>query len=907
MVKEKDGVIAKFTKYFYTRWRLTFLIWVFILGFGAMTYTKLIKREGFPPIQFPIAFVSGLYVDQPSDIVDQKVTKPISAAINALDQVTSVNASATDGFFTFVVTFKDSETSESGTELVRNAINNVDLPSSGIQMSYTPIDPGSLLQKYDLIVQVFSTNQSSDSEIDEASTYVASILTKLPEVNVAEPKLNLSNVHDRKTDSIRKVKNSFSRYGYMGTDENINFHESGIVGVAKDKNGDIIALSDAVNLALKDIDLSQFGDGFKTVISADFAQNITSQIDFLESNMLTGLLAVALISFLLITWRASLITAMFMITVMISTIIVLYLIGYTLNIITLFALILSLGLFVDDATIVVEAIDANKRNKKLSNLRVISRSINKVGMASLAGTLTTVLVFAILATPTGILGEFIRLIPITVIIALILSFILSISLIPMLSRLLILRDKKDSWITKINPIRRFEGWMSRVMESNILSVRSKKGRVLAISAIIISMLSVVTGVYVFGFKVDQNTFPPPKDADQIGLSISFKPNTTISQAEAVAKQVEDVAINSVGTNAVSAYYGSEFLPSTRQAELVIDLVPFTDRDDKAPQIVQKLKKSMQKARTDALSVSVSSIDNGPPSSQFPFGIRVYSDDLKILDTATQKIAQAITGAELENYNGEKIKVLNNQISGVEGEILRDGGRRYAITRFAYDSDNPTIVSQLTEKEFKKLFNDDELSKISISMDNIEFDAGQEGDFQDSFATLVIAVPIAIILMYVLLAIQFRSLMQPLLILLAVPFTLFGVGVGLYTTSNSASFFVLVGFIGLIGIAVNNTIMLTDYANQQRRLGKGPVASIACATRERLRPLIATTLTTVVALLPLALSDPFWEGLAFTIIFGLLSSTMLVLLSFPYYYLAVEWLRTRASLKHRRARRVAKAS
>ena len=111
---------------------------------------------------------------------------------------------------------------------------------------------------------------------------------------------------------------------------------------------------------------------------------------------------------------------------------------------------------------------------------------------------------------------------------------------------------------------------------------------------------------------------------------------------------------------------------------------------------------------------------------------------------------------------------------------------------------------------------------------------------------------------------------------------------------------MVGFIGLIGIAVNNTIMLTDYANQQRRLGMGPVASIASATRQRLRPLIATTLTTVVALLPLALSDPFWEALSFTIIFGLISSTILVLLSFPYYYLGEEWLRLKIRSKIKKA-------
>ena len=84
--------------------------------------------------------------------------------------------------------------------------------------------------------------------------------------------------------------------------------------------------------------------------------------------------------------------------------------------------------------------------------------------------------------------------------------------------------------------------------------------------------------------------------------------------------------------------------------------------------------------------------------------------------------------------------------------------------------------------------------------------------------------------------------------------------------------------------MNNTILLTDYANQARAEGKSPTEAIAVAVRERLRPLLTTSLTSVLALLPLALNDPFWEGLAFALIFGLLSSTILVLLVFPYFYL-----------------------
>jgi len=114
--------------------------------------------------------------------------------------------------------------------------------------------------------------------------------------------------------------------------------------------------------------------------------------------------------------------------------------------------------------------------------------------------------------------------------------------------------------------------------------------------------------------------------------------------------------------------------------------------------------------------------------------------------------------------------------------------------------------------------------------------------------------------------------------------------------------VQVGLIGLIGIAVNNTILLTEYANQEKRAGIRTIDAISNAVQKRFRPLITTTLTTVVALLPLALSDPFWEALAFTIIFGLISSTILVIFSFPYYFLGAEWLRMRVSRGTRQARR-----
>jgi multidrug efflux pump subunit AcrB len=213
----------------------------------------------------------------------------------------------------------------------------------------------------------------------------------------------------------------------------------------------------------------------------------------------------------------------------------------------------------------------------------------------------------------------------------------------------------------------------------------------------------------------------------------------------------------------------------------------------------------------------------------------------------------------------------------------------------------TALVNATQDTVEDRYPAEVLAARGLSEDALRFDFGLESDNADSFASAGVAFLVALALMFVLLTAQFRSVIQPLLIFLAIPFSFFGVFFGLWVTGNPLSFFAMLGLIGLIGIAVNNTILLTDFANQERRQGADAATAISVAVRRRFRPLVSTTITTVAGLLPLALTDPFWEPLAYTIIFGLVSSTFLVLLSFPYYYLAAEKLRDWGRYLWRRAR------
>ena len=151
-------------------------------------------------------------------------------------------------------------------------------------------------------------------------------------------------------------------------------------------------------------------------------------------------------------------------------------------------------------------------------------------------------------------------------------------------------------------------------------------------------------------------------------------------------------------------------------------------------------------------------------------------------------------------------------------FTRTEGKLAIEVSAGFDGDDTTTLVTLAQNAVKTEFDAQKLASYGLASDDLTFNIGQESDNQDSFKPLVMAFQLLLLVMYLLLAIQFRSLLQPLLIFMAVPFSLFGVTLGLYLTDNAFSFFVAMGFFALIGLSIKNTILLTDYANQSRAAG-----------------------------------------------------------------------------------------
>ncbi len=865
-------------------WKVTVVFWLVVLAGGIYAFVDGLDREGFPAVSTPIVLVSAPYFANDAELADSEVAAPLAQAISDVDGVVGVTSTARPNFVNLVVELESDFSSIQGVEALEGIDVGVVPPE--VEVDYAELDAAAFLNSYDLLVAVVGPSGAEAAELDTQADLVADYLRADPNVVVADAFNQMSESPDIATGEQVTRQTRFSRVYQQGDSE---FLPSVVIGLDRAPNGqDTIGFSDNVTAALIDAPLA---DGYEVRVTADFAIDIRRQLSSLSSNLLSGLLAVVVVSVLLISWRTAAVTAMFMVTVMASSLLLLWLLGQSLNVITMFALILTLGLLVDDAIVIAESIDAN-RSEGISPTDVVRIAIDRVGSASLSGTLTTVLVFAPLLLVSGILGEFIRILPITVIVTLLASFVLSIVLIAGLARLFLL---KGSPIT--TPIIRFEQLVADKLSSGVSLVERNRaaGIGLGVGAVALSVVVVFAAFQIAG-TLSFNIFPPSKDSDALLVDADFAPDTSIEQAQAYADQIDVALTDVLGDNMTSAAYYSG---RTSGAFVQADLVSFNDRDTTASEFATEIEQQL--ADTPGLRVSVGQLDQGPPAEDYPFAVQIDADvDPAAAQALAVEMAQTLEGSTVTLDNGEDVHILETIIS-TDGVVARVDGERYVEVRARYDSEDTSAVVLATEDDVEAQWPPEVLTDRGLAPDALGFDFGFESDNQDDFASTGVAFQFALVGILLLVVIQFRSLLQALLIMLAIPFGLFGVFAALKWSDNPISFFVIVGLTGLIGVVVNNTILLTDAANQALRGGMTTPSAMAWAVRRRFRPLVATTLTTVVGLAPLALSDPFWEPMAYTIMFGLMSSTVLVLISFPFYYLAITPIGRKAMSLVRRGR------
>lgn len=891
--KQDATLLPRLSLFFFRRPRFTAILWLLIFAFGILSYSTLLKREGFPSVDFPVASISGTYIANDPSKVDANVTKPISEIALKQPGVKTVAAQSFDNFFTIFVQFEEGTDPQGATKNLESAIKaQSSIPAqASIQYSVPYFGPaGTTDKKLDVGISYFDTSGKATTEqiAANAEKFASELRAKnldlVKEVYVLNPFETATNPATGQQSTIQRT---FDRYG-MRADNTNTFYNSVLIGVTAAEGADIIKLDDQVRATISEIDTNN-KNGYQAEISASNGPSITESISELQRVLLEGLIVVLLVGSLVIAIRASLITVISMVTVLAATIGLLFLIGYTLNVITLFAIILSLSLIVDDTIIMVEAIDAQRKRQKTAR-DAVEHATRRVSKAMIAATSTAALSFAPLIFVGGILGSFIRSIPVTIIVALVMSLIVALVFIPLFARFILLGKKQMGERAQKEFAAGFESSIARGIAWPMIWAKDsrKKLTLVGVTAVIIGF-GFIGAAGLIGKNVVFNIFPPSKDANNLQITLTYPPGTTLAQAEATADKANTIVGTQLNENFdFASYYG---VASPRSAPLQVQLIPYAKRDATSPQLIDQLKLAYE--GFDGARVTVAQVDNGPPGA--PFTIKILSENREASFMLAQDISKFLENKQLTRPSGKVATVTSVTVSN-PGAYSRDNNVLNVQVTAEFDGTDTTTLVNLAKSETQKVFTPEKVASYGLDKNALVYDFGQEDENQDSFKTLAIAFPALLAVIFVLLAIQFRSLLQPLLIFLAIPFSLFGITAGLYITKNPFSFFAMLGFFALIGLSIKNTILLTDYANQARRAGMNPVDSAVEALSERFRPLIATSLTAMLSLVPLAVFSPFWEGLAVVLIFGLLSSTFLVVTVFPYYYLGAEFMRNRVSAK-----------
>lgn len=893
-INTEDKLLPKLTRFFFDRPRVTAVLFIALALYGIVSYTTLLKREGFPSINIPFAVITGTYPSQNPEEVDAKVSKPLSDIVLKQDVVSMVQARSAPGFFTLQVQYKEGTDAKAETAAIEKAAKGSNQIPDVARVTYSVPNfgvTGGDAQKIDLAASFYATDDQSittkqlAAEAQKAASYLNSLhIAGVKKVFVKNP---FTAAVDPRTGQEIAVQRSFDRYGERSKGST-SYYNSVLIGIEAVQGEDVIKLDNNVQKALDKLNANQDFNGYRSVISASYAPSIKQNISELQRVLLEGLIAVLVVGSIIIAVRASLITVLSMVSVLTITLGLLYAIGYTLNVITLFSLILGLSLIVDDTIIMVEAIDAARRKQKTAS-EVVVHASGRVSRAMVAATTTAALSFSPLLFVGGILGTFIRAIPVTIISALLISLLVALIFIPFFARFLLLGKKQmgEKGVTEVAA--GFEASIARFIARPMLWAEHSRKRLfsLGILALVIGFVFIGAGGFLSKYVIF-NIFPATKDTNALTVSLDFPPNTTIEQAEKIAADADKIAARELGDNFVSAsYYNSG---SSSSAMQMINIISYEKRSVASPELVKKLQAVYDKQFPEA-GVVVGQSDVGPPASDFV--VQLDASNRTGAQKAAKDIAAYLKDTTLTRPSGKTAHFKNVTITNAS-LVDRVDGKQVIRIMAGFDGNDTTTLVTLAKEAVNKQFPPSKIATYGLSKNALSYDLGQESDNQNSFKSLALAFPVLLFVIFILLAIQFRSLLQPLLIFMAIPFSLFGIMLGLYLTDNPISFFAMLGFFALIGLSIKNTILLTDFANQSRRAGAGPVEAAVAALEERFRPLIATSITAVVSLIPLAVTSPFWQGLAVVLIFGLISSTLLVVTVFPYYYLGAEFLRSRIS-------------
>jgi multidrug efflux pump len=724
------------------------------------------------------------------------------------------------------------------------------------------------------------------------------------------------------------------------------------LGIVKQSTASTLDVARAVREALPQL-VQSLPAGMTLSVAFDSSEFINDSISEVEQTLLIALCLVVLVVVIFVkNLRATIIPTLAIPVSIVGTFAVIYFMGFTINILTLLALVLAIGLVVDDAIVMLENIFRHLEMGK-SRLQAAFDGSKEIAFAILATTIALVAVFVPVAFLTGSVGRLFREFGFSVAIAVAISGFVALTLTPMFSSRILkpIHGTGTSWAAR--SFDAFFVWLNRVYERTLRYVLRHRAMTIVVAAL---LLVLSAGL----FKFMRRELVPIEDRG-IGFGIVIAPEgSTLGYTDRYMRQVEARLLSLPECKGVFSATGLGFGGPGRVTNgfLFVNLGRRSERHKSQQQIVQELfPQMMMIPGVLAFVINPPSLGGQFSSSPVQYVLEAESyeqlnqavgammasasklgylinldSDLKLnkpqLDIAIDRDRASELGVSVSDIGSTLETLLGGR---VVSEFKRGTKQYHVITQVqATDRATPSIINdvyvrsrgslvQLANvvkvnetvgpKELnhyqrrrsatitanllpfvslgKALDDLDQIAKTQLPASAKHEYAGQSLEFKESSSSLYFFFVIALVFIYLVLAAQFESFVDPFTILLSVPLAVFGALFSLFVFGQSLNIYSQIGLIMLIGLVTKNAILIVEFSNQLRARGRAVAAAVVEASVIRLRPILMTSFATVFGILPIAIG--FGAGaesrrpLGIAVVGGLMFSTFLTLLLVPVVY------------------------
>ncbi|SMM99609.1 Acriflavin resistance protein [uncultured Candidatus Thioglobus sp.] len=724
----------------------------------------------------------------------------------------------------------------------------------------------------------------------------------------------------------------------------VNGKKGFVLEIKKQERADVITTVDLVKSKILEVN-NQYNNKLQIFYVSDLSKYVRNRLNIVTNNGALGLLLILIILGIFLSFKTAFWVAISLPVSLLGTVALLGATGETINLVSLAAMILVLGIVVDDSIIVAESIH-HHRQQGQGNYSAAVHGFKRVITPVITTILTTVLAFSSMFLMDGTMGKFIYVIPLVVIFALSLSF-LEVSLaLPAHLAGIKSKEKPTPWFTAFED--KFERFLSQVLK---------------IRYVVVALFTVLLVFSLYFAKLHmQFVLFPAIGVDNIHVSMEMNIGSSLTNTERKAKQIEVLIMDIIGDDLTSVTTNiSQY--STNKAKFNIELVPSSERIQGSDVILKQLKANSDKiSGIERLRFSVRR--PGPPQGKDIEINLIAQNDAQRLKAANKlgQILALIDGvdninrdddagkdrievtldyekmARLEIEQSTLSQYLRAAFTGIDATNIREGqndvnfrvylgtgahsedfirsikvsnkkGRAIPISNFAsirtiigepnfnhYNGLRSTNVSASIDdaKTNSIKVMDIALKKLNLSGDFPGVRAASEGGGKEtnkSMDSFKKAFMMAIFGIFLLLMLLFNSYTQPLLILSAIPFSVIGVIWAFFIHGEALSFFAILGILALVGVIVNDSLVLVSHLNhlKDKVLEKSNVHEwIIKGVKDRLRAVVLTSLTTLAGVIPLAYglggTDFILQPMALSLGYGLLFGTLMTLILLPCLYL-----------------------